>query len=223
MSAQPAPTPKPEPPVEEPKPTEPPVEEPPAPSVPAPAPPAEEPPSEEPPVDEPPVPTAPVEEPSRPEQTVAAEPALESIDGTVGREKAAVRDTAVGEAASIDDVVARLEESPAEIEEIATSASNGEDVPALEPGESTQPVGAPLQVELGLDPMLERKIFKKVFNRDRAAFDEAIGRLSQAETWRQASQILDEIFIRHDVDPYSRTALRFTDSVYTRFLPKSHN
>jgi hypothetical protein len=71
--------------------------------------------------------------------------------------------------------------------------------------------------------MLERKVLKKVFNRDRDAFDDAMRRLAAVDSWRQASQVLDEVFIRYDVDPYSRTALRFTDSIYTRFIPKSHN
>ena len=74
-----------------------------------------------------------------------------------------------------------------------------------------------------LDPLLERKVLKKVFNRDQSAFDETMRRLAEATSWRQASQILDELFIRFDVDPYSRTALRFTDSVYSRYVPKSHN
>ncbi|HVK39137.1 MAG TPA: hypothetical protein VNA88_11425 [Candidatus Kapabacteria bacterium] len=113
----------------------------------------------------------------------------------------------VGEPASIDDVVSTLEASAAGVDEVAANAPSG--APALQP--------------IGLDPMLERKVLKKVFNRDRAAYDEAMARLSTAETWRQASQVLDELFIRFDVDPYSRTALRFTDSIYTRYVPKSHN
>lgn len=113
----------------------------------------------------------------------------------------------VGEPASIDDVVSTLEASAAGADEVAANAPSGG--PALQP--------------IGLDPMLERKVLKKVFNRDRAAYDEAMARLSTAETWRQASQVLDELFIRFDVDPYSRTALRFTDSIYTRYVPKSHN
>ncbi|MBC8144589.1 MAG: hypothetical protein H7X80_03325 [bacterium] len=74
-----------------------------------------------------------------------------------------------------------------------------------------------------LDPMLERKVLKKIFDRDRVAFDETMQKLSSAETWRHASTILDELFIRFDVDPYSRTAQRFTDIIYTRYLKKSHN
>lgn len=74
----------------------------------------------------------------------------------------------------------------------------------------------------GLDPLLERKVLKKIFDRDRAAYDETMLQLQSAESWRQASLILDELFIRFDVDPYSRTALRFTDSVYTRFARKSN-
>jgi len=70
-----------------------------------------------------------------------------------------------------------------------------------------------------LDPSLERKVIKKIFNRDRSQYDAAIARLQNAENWKAACQVLDDIFIAHDVDPYSRTAIRFTDSIYGRYIP----
>ena len=89
-----------------------------------------------------------------------------------------------------------------------------------------EPTGAPETATPGLtdvrrhiDGMLERKLVKKIFSRDRAAYDAALDQINAAGTWRAASQILDEIFIRFEIDPYSRTALRFTDSVYARYLP----
>jgi hypothetical protein len=133
------------------------------------------------------------------------------------------------DAASIDDVVSTLEESPAGIDEVITDVSAGiaseGDIAASRDNEPVQaPRVEPASVQsVGLDPMLERKVLKKIFNRDRSAYDEAMMRLAGATTWRQASQVLDEIFIRFDVDPYSRTALRFTDSIYTRYVPTSHN
>ena len=60
---------------------------------------------------------------------------------------------------------------------------------------------------------------KKIFQKNRAEYDAALDRINSAPTWRLASQVLDELFIRYDVDPYSRTAIRFTDSVYGRYLP----
>ncbi len=77
---------------------------------------------------------------------------------------------------------------------------------------------APMAPEL-LDPTLERKVIKKVFNRDRDRYRSAVERILGATNWKAACQVLDEIFIANDVDPYSRTAIRFTDAVYGRFLP----
>jgi hypothetical protein len=72
-----------------------------------------------------------------------------------------------------------------------------------------------------ITPLLERKVLKRVFNKDRESYEGALDRLNQAATWRAASQVLDEVFIRFDVDPYSRTAIRFTDSIYGRYLPRN--
>ncbi len=69
-----------------------------------------------------------------------------------------------------------------------------------------------------IDAMLERKVVKKVFQRNRGEYEAALDKINAADDWRAASQILDDLFIRFDVDPYSRTAIRFTDSVYGRYL-----
>lgn len=69
-----------------------------------------------------------------------------------------------------------------------------------------------------IDAMLERKVVKKIFNRNRDNYEQTLDLLNGAGTWREASRILDELFIRYDVDPYSRIAIRFTDSVYGRYL-----
>ena len=68
--------------------------------------------------------------------------------------------------------------------------------------------------------MLERKVVKKIFAKNREAYEAALEQVNAVTTWREASQILDEIFNRHGVAPYSRTAIRFTDSVYGRFLAR---
>ncbi len=74
-----------------------------------------------------------------------------------------------------------------------------------------------------IDPALERKVIKKVFARNRMAYEAALERLNGAAAWRGAAQILEEIFSASGVDPYSRTAIRFTDSVYGRYLgPRQH-
>ena len=73
-------------------------------------------------------------------------------------------------------------------------------------------------VRLHIDAMLERKVVKKIFGRDREEYEQTLESLNDATSWREASRVLDELFIRFDVDPYSRTAIRFTDAVYGRYL-----
>jgi hypothetical protein len=70
-----------------------------------------------------------------------------------------------------------------------------------------------------IDPVLERKVVKKIFHRDRPAYESALDKINQVDNWKAAFQVIDEIFIKHEIDPYSRTAIRFTDSVYGRFVP----
>jgi hypothetical protein len=238
-----------EPPLEEPReeppPAMPPVEEPPVEEPPVEEPPVEEPPVEEPSVEEPPVDEPPVVESSRSEPspeppreepptdaTANGDPpdvtttprssalttplhapesgTTESFEGMVGRDKGDVATVpvSINDASAIDDVVSRLEESPADLDDVADAADVTDPMP-------------PASFESGLDPMLERKVLKKVFHRDRGAYEEAMRRLAVAETWRDARQILDEVFIRYDVDPYSRTTIRFADSIHARYVPRS--
>lgn len=94
--------------------------------------------------------------------------------------------------------------------------------PAPEMPAQPQPARAAMEdVRRFVDDSLERKVVKKIFARDRMAYEAALGRLNESATWRDASQVLNEIFIHYQVDPYSRTAIRFTDSVYGRFLGAS--
>lgn len=87
-----------------------------------------------------------------------------------------------------------------------------------EPRREEEEKTTPNDVRNYIDAMLERKVVKKIFNRNREGYEEMLNRLNEAETWREASRILDEMFIRYDVDPYSRIAIRFTDCVYGRYL-----
>lgn len=107
-------------------------------------------------------------------------------------------------------------------ESIVSSAT--EVTPQVAPIASQQPQtqasAGPLMgdVRTFIDAMLERKVIKKVFQRNRSEYESVLDRLNGAQNWKIASQILDELFVRNNVDPYSRTAIRFTDSVYGRYL-----
>lgn len=113
----------------------------------------------------------------------------------------------------------------------STGAVRTEMLPTVEPvahPESSflhQGTGAPRvapamsDVRRFIDPALERKVVKKIFAKNRADYEVALDRLNTAPNWKTASQVLDELFLKYNVDPYSRTAIRFTDSVYGRYLP----
>lgn len=68
----------------------------------------------------------------------------------------------------------------------------------------------------------DRKRFvKKIFLKDERQFEATIASLNGMTSWKQASIFIDEIFIAHEVDPYSSEAVRFTDLVYQHFFPTS--
>lgn len=109
------------------------------------------------------------------------------------------------------------EEDDGEDEEIEAEAEVSEKQYAVTPATSSSSSRL-TEVQTHIDAMLERKVVKKVFNRNRKEYEAALAQLNASPTWREASRILDELFIRYDVDPYSRIAIRFTDSVYGRYL-----
>ncbi len=106
------------------------------------------------------------------------------------------------------------EEGEVEVEE-EVEVSEKQDATMPAPSSSSSRL---TEVQTHIDAMLERKVVKKVFNRNRKEYEAALAQLNASPTWREASRILDELFIRYDVDPYSRIAIRFTDSVYGRYL-----
>ncbi|MFZ1729642.1 MAG: hypothetical protein WBQ23_08225 [Bacteroidota bacterium] len=65
-----------------------------------------------------------------------------------------------------------------------------------------------------------KKYSKKLFNKNEDAFTRAIQVLNGKPSWRQASEYIDELFIKYDVDMYSRLAVKFTDDVYKRYANK---
>jgi hypothetical protein len=66
----------------------------------------------------------------------------------------------------------------------------------------------------------KKKFAKKIFGKDDAAFERALETLNASPTWREASEHIDEIFLQHKVDMYSRIAVEFTDSIYKRYLQR---
>ncbi|MBE0645008.1 MAG: hypothetical protein IH600_13070 [Bacteroidetes bacterium] len=70
-------------------------------------------------------------------------------------------------------------------------------------------------------PVAEKKKYvRRLFNKNEDAFNRAIQVLNGKATWRQASEYIDELFIKFDVDMYSRLAVKFTDDIYKRYANK---
>ncbi len=65
-----------------------------------------------------------------------------------------------------------------------------------------------------------KKYAKKLFGKNEDAFNRAMQVLNGKSTWRQASEYIDELFIKYDVDMYSRLAVKFTDDIYKRYASK---
>lgn len=65
-----------------------------------------------------------------------------------------------------------------------------------------------------------KKYAKKLFNRSDDAVNQALTVLNGKPTWREASEFIDELYIKYDVDMYSRVAVQFTDDIYKRYLKK---
>ena len=61
---------------------------------------------------------------------------------------------------------------------------------------------------------------KKLFGKDDDAFEATLDVLNGKATWREASDYIDEIFLSHNVDMYSRIAVTFTDDIYRRYQKK---
>jgi hypothetical protein len=65
-----------------------------------------------------------------------------------------------------------------------------------------------------------KKFIKRIFKQDDMAFLNALRKIEELPTWRQASVYIDEIFIENDVDPYSSEAIRFIDIIQEKYYPK---
>ncbi|MBI1803675.1 MAG: hypothetical protein HY033_12400 [Ignavibacteriae bacterium] len=92
------------------------------------------------------------------------------------------------------------------------------------PAEFAQQVPrAPVAVQVPSTRVLEindgdRKRFtRRIFRQDEAAFASAIGALEHTPSWKEASKVIDEIFIQNVIDPYSSDALRFIETLFKQF------
>lgn len=67
----------------------------------------------------------------------------------------------------------------------------------------------------------EAEYIKHLFNEDRAAYDEALARLSDFQNWREAGKfITNEIFRKRKINMYGKWAVAFTDELHKYFLTR---
>ena len=66
----------------------------------------------------------------------------------------------------------------------------------------------------------QKKYAKRLFGRNEDTIKHALAVLNGKPTWREASEYIDELFIKHDVDMYSKIAVQFTDDIYKRYLAR---
>ena len=64
-----------------------------------------------------------------------------------------------------------------------------------------------------------RKFIKRIFRDNEASFESAIRSLQSLPNWKEASVVIDEVFIQNDVDPYSSEAERFIKTLYQQYHP----
>jgi len=63
----------------------------------------------------------------------------------------------------------------------------------------------------------QKRLVRKLFNKDEVEFRDALDRLNATTTWKQASLVLDEVFSSQNVDPFSKEAVLFTDKIFARY------
>ena len=118
-------------------------------------------------------------------------------------------------------VVDKREEHMHDITQPVTSPAQ----PPIHTAQAEPQVPPPAEEKKGVPPLIvdehdRRRFVRKIFKHDETSFDSSLRTLSEAQSWKQASTLIDEIFIRNDVDPYSSEAKRFTELISQRFFAR---
>ena len=105
-------------------------------------------------------------------------------------------------------------------EEIAEDSGEEESTESRgeESREEPEERGEPTAVEEKIEKKLKKKILKKIFDREKEEYRRFLEKIESADSWREASILLDRLFRSKNIDPYSRTAIDFTDAVYGSFI-----
>jgi hypothetical protein len=68
-----------------------------------------------------------------------------------------------------------------------------------------------------IPPSEKKKYIRKLFDKNDDAYERSIDALNAKPNWREASELIDELFFSNNIDMYSRVAVTFTDEVYKRY------
>ena len=123
-----------------------------------------------------------------------------------------------------DDARKTSQEFPAFETGSAGSAARAALVETMEEDETSPATEKVIQEYGDLRQLLpdadKKKYVRKLFQKNEEAFAHALNVLNGKPTWRQASEYIDELFIKFDVDMYSRLAVKFTDDIYKRYASR---
>ena len=62
-----------------------------------------------------------------------------------------------------------------------------------------------------------RRIIRRIFKDDQQSYKTTISALNSCTSWKQASKIIDEVFINFNIDPYGSDAEKFTSAVMKQY------
>ncbi|GAB4363405.1 MAG: hypothetical protein Kow0042_01270 [Calditrichia bacterium] len=65
-----------------------------------------------------------------------------------------------------------------------------------------------------------KKFIKKLFKKNERQYQQFTDTINKLPTWKQASILIDDIFYKIGINPYSKDALEFSDLIYNRYFPK---
>jgi hypothetical protein len=65
----------------------------------------------------------------------------------------------------------------------------------------------------------KKTYIKKLFKKKDKEFFQLLNDLNAINNWPQANTLIEDVFYNHDINPYQKEAIAFTDAVYTRYFP----
>ncbi|MEK6650097.1 MAG: hypothetical protein AABY75_03915, partial [Bacteroidota bacterium] len=104
----------------------------------------------------------------------------------------------------------------------ATPERRGEEaspLPVVEQIPETEPSAVLADIHEIFSKSDVKRFVKSIFHKDEQAFRATLDDLNRFVVWDDASHFLDDLFVLHNVDPFSKEGVEFTDRVYTRFFP----